>query len=90
MGVGDTDLTGSRVMVTGGGGFLGRRIVHELEQRDATPIVIRSEDDDLTETERVSAALQESKATTSSLRRRWWVGSGRIGSTPVASSTRMP
>jgi GDP-L-fucose synthase len=56
------DLTGARVMVTGGGGFLGRRIVHELEQRDATPIVIRSADYDLTETERVRAALQESKA----------------------------
>jgi len=56
------DLTGARVMVTGGGGFLGRRIVHELEQRDATPIVIRSADYDLTDAERVRAALQESQA----------------------------
>jgi GDP-L-fucose synthase len=56
------DLTGARVMVTGGGGFLGRRIVHELEQRDATPIVIRSADYDLTDAERVRAALQDSKA----------------------------
>jgi len=62
MGVGDTDLTGSRVMVTGGGGFLGRRIVHELEVRGATPIVIRSADYDLTDNERVRAALQESRA----------------------------
>ena len=51
-----------RVMVTGGGGFLGRRIVHELEERGATPIVIRSADYDLTEPERVRAALQESQA----------------------------
>ena len=58
----DMDLSGSRVMVTGGGGFLGRRIVHELEQRDATPIVIRSADYDLTEPERVRAALEESQA----------------------------
>ena len=56
------DLTGARVMVTGGGGFLGRRIVHELEERGATPIVIRSADYDLTEPERVRAALQESQA----------------------------
>ena len=58
----DMDLSGSRVMVTGGGGFLGRRIVHELEQRDATPIVIRSADYDLTEPEHVRAALQDSQA----------------------------
>ena len=58
----DRDLTGARVMVTGGGGFLGRRIVHELEERGATPIVIRSADYDLTEAERVRAALQESQA----------------------------
>ena len=56
------DLTGARVMVTGGGGFLGRRIVHDLEERGATPIVIRSADYDLTEPERVRAALQESQA----------------------------
>ena len=62
MGVSEMDLTGARVMVTGGGGFLGRRIVHELEERGATPIVIRSADYDLTEPERVRAALQESRA----------------------------
>ena len=56
------DLTGARVMVTGGGGFLGRRIVHELEERGATPIVIRSADYDLSDPERVRAALQESQA----------------------------
>ena len=58
----DMDLTGSRVMVTGGGGFLGRRIVHELEERGATPIVIRSADYDLTDPERVRAALRDAQA----------------------------
>ena len=61
MKVSEIDLDGSRVMVTGGGGFLGRRIVHELEERGATPIVIRSADYDLTEPERVRAALLESR-----------------------------
>ena len=61
MGVNEIDLAGSRVMVTGGGGFLGRRIVSELEERGATPIVIRSADHDLTEPGRVRAALQESR-----------------------------
>lgn len=53
------DLTGSRIMVTGGGGFLGRRVVDRLEERGATAIVVRSADYDLTEPERVRAALQE-------------------------------
>ena len=56
------DLRGSRVMVTGGGGFLGRRIVTELQERGATPCVIRSVDYDLTDPERVRAALQELRA----------------------------
>lgn len=42
------DLSGSSVIVTGGGGFLGRRIAAELEQRAAKPIVIRRADYDLT------------------------------------------
>jgi GDP-L-fucose synthase len=58
----EMDLSGARVMVTGGGGFLGRRIVHGLEERGATPIVIRSADYDLTDAERVRAALEESQA----------------------------
>jgi GDP-L-fucose synthase len=62
MGVGDTDLTDSRVMVTGGGGFLGRRIVHELQERGAKAIVIRSADYDLTDPERVRAALADAQA----------------------------
>ena len=36
------ELADSRVMVTGGGGFLGRRITHKLQELGATPIVIRS------------------------------------------------
>ena len=56
------DLMGSRVMVTGGGGFLGRRIVHELEERGATPCVIRSMDYDLTDPQRVRAALEDAGA----------------------------
>ncbi len=61
MGVREIDLAGSRVMVTGGGGFLGRRIVHRLEARGATPIVITSADYDLTEPERARAALLDSR-----------------------------
>jgi len=46
-------------MVTGGAGFLGRRIVAALEERGAKPIVIRSADYDLTKPDRVRAALQD-------------------------------
>ena len=53
------DLTGSRVLVTGGGGFLGRRIARTLEERGATPIVVRSADYDLTDPVRVRSALAD-------------------------------
>ena len=56
-----TDLQGKRVMVTGGGGFLGRRIVSTLEERGAVPLVVRAADHDLTdpnEVTRVLSALQ--------------------------------
>lgn len=56
------ELTGSRVMLTGGGGFLGRRIARELEERGATPIVIRSAEYDLTDPERVRSALKDADA----------------------------
>jgi len=46
-------------MVTGGAGFLGRRIVAALEERGAKPIVIRSADYDLTQPDRVRAALED-------------------------------
>ncbi len=49
-------------MVTGGGGFLGRRIARKLEERGAKPIVIRSAEYDLTQPERVRAALQDADA----------------------------
>jgi GDP-L-fucose synthase len=62
MGMRGTDLVGSRIMVTGGGGFLGRRIVDRLEERGASAIVVRSADYDLTEPERVRAALQDAQA----------------------------
>jgi GDP-L-fucose synthase len=62
MGMRGTDLAGSRVMVTGGGGFLGRRIVDRLEDRGASAIVVRSADYDLTELEQVRAALQDAHA----------------------------
>lgn len=48
-------------MVTGGRGFLGRRIVAKLEQRGATPIVVRSADHDLTDPDQVRAALEHSR-----------------------------
>jgi GDP-L-fucose synthase len=53
------DIGGSRVMVTGGGGFLGRRIVDLLDERGAKPIVIRSGEYDLTHPDRVRAALTD-------------------------------
>jgi len=41
--------TDRRVVVTGGAGFLGRRVVAQLQSRGATPVVIRSADYDLTQ-----------------------------------------
>src|SRR5687767_3090891 len=40
--------TGRRVVVTGGAGFLGRRVVAELTAAGADAVVIRSADYDLT------------------------------------------
>jgi GDP-L-fucose synthase len=48
-------------MVTGGAGFLGKRVVHKLEQRGAVPLVIRSADFDLTNPESVRAALADAQ-----------------------------
>jgi GDP-L-fucose synthase len=55
------ELVDARVMVTGGRGFLGRRIVSKLEERGATPIVVRSADYDLTDPQRVRAALEDAR-----------------------------
>lgn len=56
------DLVDARVMVTGGGGFLGRRISNKLEARGAKPIVIHSAEYDLRRPERVRTALDETQA----------------------------
>ncbi len=48
MGMADALLPDQRVVVTGGAGFLGRRVVAELESRGARPYIARSADYDLT------------------------------------------
>ncbi|HEV8421436.1 MAG TPA: NAD-dependent epimerase/dehydratase family protein, partial [Actinomycetota bacterium] len=53
------DLRDTRVMVTGGNGFLGRHVIAKLEDRGAKPIVIRSADYDLTTPDRVRAAIAD-------------------------------
>lgn len=54
-------LQGTRVLVTGGGGFLGRRVVAALEERGAIPIVVRSADHDLTKPDRIRAVLDQAQ-----------------------------
>lgn len=46
-------------MVTGGAGFLGRRVVALLEERGAEPLIVRSTDYDLTVRDRTRAALAD-------------------------------
>jgi GDP-L-fucose synthase len=53
------ELAGSRVMVTGGAGFLGRRITARLREREAEPVVVRSADYDLTRPDAARAALAD-------------------------------
>ena len=46
-------------MVTGGGGFLGSRIIAELKDRGAKPVLVRSRDYDLREPGEIKKALAE-------------------------------
>ena len=57
------ELRDARVVVTGGGGFLGRSLTARLEERGAKPLVVRSDDYDLTDPSRVRAALQDLEPT---------------------------
>ena len=56
-----TELQRKRVLVTGGAGFLGRRTVAALEDRGATPIVVRSTDYDLTDPAAVTRCLADTR-----------------------------
>ncbi|WP_108666747.1 GDP-L-fucose synthase family protein [Euzebya rosea] len=56
-----TQLSGKQVLVTGGAGFLGRKVCERLEEEGAAPVVLRSADVDLTrqaETEEYLAELR--------------------------------
>lgn len=56
------DLTQSRVMVTGGAGFLGRQVVAELERRGAREVIaVRSADYDLRELEEVRRSIADTR-----------------------------
>jgi GDP-L-fucose synthase len=48
-----------RVVVTGGAGFLGRRVVAELRERGAAPAVVRSADYDLTQPDAAADMLAD-------------------------------
>ena len=54
-----TSLRDRRVMVTGGGGFLGRYVVEQFEERGASVFVPRSADYDLREKTDISRALAD-------------------------------
>jgi GDP-L-fucose synthase len=55
------NLKGEQVVVTGGGGFLGKRLVAHLEKLGATPQVIRSSDYNLIDPNEVGRMLDELK-----------------------------
>jgi GDP-L-fucose synthase len=58
-----TDLTSSRIMVTGGAGFLGSRVVALLRERGARDVfVVRRADYDLREAEAVRRCLEDARA----------------------------
>jgi GDP-L-fucose synthase len=56
------DLRDQEVIVTGGGGFLGSRVVRELESRGAKPFAVRSTDYDLTEPDAVKDLFRDRRA----------------------------
>jgi GDP-L-fucose synthase len=55
-------LRDREVIVTGGGGFLGSRIVAHLEARGAKPFIVRSADYDLTQPEAVKDLFSDRRA----------------------------
>jgi len=56
------DISGKRVLLTGGAGFLGKVVTHELEARDAAEIVIpRRAEYDLTEQDAVRDLYAEAR-----------------------------
>jgi len=56
------DLAGRRVMLTGGAGFLGRRVQHQLEQREVGEVIVpRHLEHDLTRQEVVERLLKASR-----------------------------
>ncbi|MGE0057174.1 MAG: GDP-L-fucose synthase family protein [Dehalococcoidia bacterium] len=57
-----TDLSRSRIMVTGGAGFLGRNVVEKLKEHGATDIfVVRSSEYDLREVDDVRKSLSDAR-----------------------------
>jgi GDP-L-fucose synthase len=53
------DISGAKVLVTGGGGFLGRRLMAALSERGANPVAVRSSEYDLTDRAQVRAMLAD-------------------------------
>jgi GDP-L-fucose synthase len=56
------EIRGARIIVTGGGGFLGRHVVARLEAKGATCVVPRSTEYDLTTEEAVGRLFSEHEA----------------------------
>ncbi len=54
-------LAGKKVVVTGGGGFLGRAVVEQLERKKCQIFVVRSKDYDLRQPQESRRLVQETK-----------------------------